>query len=75
MKPTNKLGTTGISTGKTSWSWVTYNALLHDKEQNLQVVEWPNGEGFTVIRNDEPEIHIDWGEWGALKTAVTKLGS
>jgi hypothetical protein len=73
--PNKKLGITGSSTGKTSWSWVTYNALLHDKEQNIQVIEWPNGEGFTVLRNDETEIHIDWDEWRALKTAVNKLGN
>ena len=74
MKTSNKkLGTIRIFTGKTLWAWITYNALLHDKEQSLQIIEWPNGEGFTVIRNDETEIHIDWDEWKALKAVTTKL--
>jgi len=73
-KNKTKLGVTSVKTGKLSCVWVCYNALLHDKEQNLQVNSWQNGEGFTFIRADESEIHIDWDEWAAMKRAIKELG-
>ena len=59
-----------ISVGTTNYAWITYDSLLKDKEQNLQVIHWPNGEGFTVVRDDNTTIDIDWDEWAALKRAV-----
>lgn len=61
------------SLGKTKYSWVEYESLLHGKNQSLQVVEWPNGEGFSVYRANESTIDIDWDEWEALKFAVGKV--
>ena len=63
-----------FSTGTTPWVWVTYDALIGDKEENLQVIEWPNGEGITIIKNDESEVHFTWDEWYALKKAMNRLG-
>jgi hypothetical protein len=64
-----------IDSGKTNYAWVTYKQLIGDKEQHLQVVHWPNGEGFTVYRPNESLLEMDWDEFNALKTAIKAADS
>jgi len=64
---------TKTNTGTSKWAWTTYKALLQDKEQHIQVICWPNGEGFTIMRPDESHIEMDWDEWVALKNTIKKL--
>ena len=45
-----------IKTGKTSYSWVEYEEIVGGKLKHVQVVVWPNGEGFTIYRPDESMI-------------------
>jgi len=64
-----------IDSGKTNYAWVTYKEIIGDKENHLQVVHWPNGEGFTVYRPDESLIDMHWDEFNALKTAIKAADS
>ena len=62
-----------ISTGKTKYAWITYTNYLTQGEQSIQVIEWPNGEGFTIIRNDETTTDFDWQEFDAVKKAIKAI--
>lgn len=64
-----------IRVGTTKYSWVSYKPPLLAKEENVQAVEWPNGEGVTVFRNDDSSIDFSWNEWDAIKLAIRKLKS
>lgn len=61
------------SKGTTKYAWVEYESLLKGKNQNLQVIEWPNGEGLTFWRTDETTLDLDWDEWDAMKLAVRHM--
>lgn len=62
-----------IHSGKTKYSWVSYEPVGSDKKKNIQVIEWPNGEGFTIIRDNESTVEFDWCEWDALKVAIKDI--
>lgn len=62
-----------IHSGKTKYSWVSYELVGTDKKKNIQAIEWPNGEGLTIVRDDDTHIDLDWCEWDALKEAVRDI--
>lgn len=62
-----------IGSGKTKYAWAKYLTITDDKQKNIQVVEWPNGEGFSVMRDNDSCIEFEWCEWEALTLAVNSV--
>lgn len=62
-----------IDSGKTKYAWAKYLTITDDKQKNIQVVEWPNGEGFSVMRDNDSCIEFEWCEWEALTLAVNSV--
>lgn len=62
-----------IYSGKTKYVWVTYEIVTDDRKKNIQIIDWPNSEGFTIVRDDDSYVDFDWCEWDALKAAIQKL--
>lgn len=62
-----------IDSGKTKYVWVTYETVTDDHKKNIQIIDWPNSEGFTIVRDDDSYVDFDWYEWNALKAAIQKL--
>jgi hypothetical protein len=62
------------ATGQTNYVWVNYEELVGTGgDKNLQVVEWPNGEGVTIVRHDDTNIDLTWCEMDAIILAIKTL--
>lgn len=60
-----------IETGTTKYVWVDYDEYMEQK--SLQIIEWPNGEGIEVIRNDDTNFNLTFAELEALTKGASKL--
>jgi len=49
--------------------WVTDE----DLGTQVQIVEWQNGEGFTMSIDGARDYEIKWVEWDALRAAVKNM--
>ena len=60
-----------ITVGTTNYARMTYDSLLENREKELQIVHWPNGEGFSIIKEEGTMIELDWDEWIAIRKLVS----
>lgn len=51
---------------------VTFSDHLQ-KNQNVFVAEWPNGEGYNIELDDKQHISVTDGQFDAIKKAIKAL--
>ena len=67
---------TNVKSGKCLYSWVDYSDAAGEKA-SLQIIEWPNGAGFSInlLRDDSKYIDFEWEEWEAIEQGILNFKS
>jgi hypothetical protein len=63
-----------VKTGKCLYSWVDYSDGAGENA-SLQIIEWPNGAGFSIVKGNDKSIDFEWEEWAAIEEGIFSLKS